>query len=123
MMHFLAPVMVLSNFNFWNALQVAQLKDEDVTALNNLRMLGGQPDTKKSLTAAFGLKFDIHKVISSLDTWFYNVAFHLKTLLLSCQKKRAARKDRAGEEGMWQLSRFYPTIEVQISLIWYDFPT
>ncbi|MED6106852.1 hypothetical protein PIB30_008551 [Stylosanthes scabra] len=69
-----------------NLMKVARLTDEDITAVNNLRMLGGQPDTKKSLTAAFGLKFDI-------------------------QKKRAARKDRTGEEETWQLSRFYPIIE------------
>ncbi|XP_052118167.1 SNARE-interacting protein KEULE isoform X1 [Arachis duranensis] len=71
-----------------NLMRVARLTDDDITAVNNLRMLGGQPDTKKSLTAAFGgLKFDIHK------------------------KKRAARKDRAGEDETWQLSRFYPIIE------------
>jgi hypothetical protein len=28
------------------------------------------------------------------------------------QTKQAARKDRTGEEEMWQLSRFYPMIEV-----------
>ncbi|XLV01500.1 hypothetical protein S245_015837, partial [Arachis hypogaea] len=71
-----------------NLMRVARLTDDDITAVNNLRMLGGQPDTKKSLTAAFGgLKFDIHK------------------------KKCAARKDRAGEDETWQLSRFYPIIE------------
>ncbi|KAJ1416045.1 Sec1-like protein [Sesbania bispinosa] len=70
-----------------NLMKVAKLTDEDMNAVNNLRMLGVQPDTKKSLTTAFGLKFDIHK------------------------KKRAARKERPGEEEKWQLSRFYPIIE------------
>ena len=41
----------------------------------------------------------------------------LKIVSLNCQKKRAARKDRSGEEETWQLSRFYPIIEVQIKLI------
>jgi len=41
----------------------------------------------------------------------------MKSVLLSCQKKRAARKERPGEEEKWQLSRFYPIIEVQIGLI------
>lgn len=35
-----------------------------------------------------------------------------ESVLLNCQKKRAARKDRSDEE-TWQLSRFYPIIEVQ----------
>jgi hypothetical protein len=35
--------------------------------------------------------------------------------LINYQKKRAVRKNRAEEE-MWQLSRFYPIIEVQIKL-------
>lgn len=33
-----------------------------MNVVNNLRMLGGQPDTKKRSTGAFGLKFEIHKV-------------------------------------------------------------
>jgi len=49
--------------------------------------------------------------------WFFNVTFCMKSVLLSCQKKRAARKERPGEEEKWQLSRFYPIIEVQIGLI------
>ncbi|XP_061357819.1 SNARE-interacting protein KEULE-like isoform X2 [Gastrolobium bilobum] len=76
-----------------NLMKVAQLTDEDMNAVNNLRMLVGQQDTKKSLTSAFGLKFDIHK------------------------KKRAARKERSGEEEKWQLSRFYPIIEELIEKI------
>ncbi|XP_054825286.1 SNARE-interacting protein KEULE-like [Prosopis cineraria] len=70
-----------------NLMKVARLKSEDMRAVHNLRMLGGQPDTKKSVTGAFALKFDMQK------------------------KKRAARKDRSGEEEKWQLSRFYPIIE------------
>ncbi|WJX60408.1 hypothetical protein P8452_45619 [Trifolium repens] len=70
-----------------NLMKVARLTDEDMIVVNNLRMLGGQPDTKKRSTGAFGLKFDINK------------------------KKRAARKERPGEEEKWQLSRFYPIIE------------
>ncbi|KAI4315311.1 hypothetical protein L6164_028135 [Bauhinia variegata] len=70
-----------------NLMQVARLTSEDMNAVSNLRLLGVQPDTKKSLTGPFALKFDMHK------------------------KKRAVRKDRSGEEETWQLSRFYPVIE------------
>lgn len=100
--------MMLSNFYVSSTFQVARLTDEDMTIVNNLRMLGGQPDTKKRLTGAFGLKFDIQKV-----------------KVISSKKKRAARIERPGEEEKWQLSRFYPIIEVQIMLIitWCDFPT
>nr|KYP56441.1 SNARE-interacting protein KEULE [Cajanus cajan] len=73
-----------------NLMRVARLTDEDAIAINNLRMLGGEPDTKKTSTSSFALKFDMHK------------------------KKRAARKDRSGEEETWQLSRFYPIIEMKI---------
>lgn len=41
---------------------------------------------------------------------------YLKIDYLNYQKKRAVRKDRSDEE-TWQLSRFYPIIEVQIELI------
>ncbi|XP_027359932.1 SNARE-interacting protein KEULE-like isoform X2 [Abrus precatorius] len=70
-----------------NLMKVARLTEEDMNVVHNLRMLGGQPETKKSLTTAFSLKFDIHK------------------------KKRAARKERPGEEEKWQLARFFPIIE------------
>ncbi|KAK9211990.1 hypothetical protein WN943_001369 [Citrus x changshan-huyou] len=30
------------------------------------------------------------------------------------KKKRTARKDRSGGEEMWQLSRFYPMMEVNL---------
>ncbi|WVZ10764.1 hypothetical protein V8G54_015294 [Vigna mungo] len=70
-----------------NLMKVAKLTDDDAIAINNLRMLEGEPDTKKTSISSFALKFDMHK------------------------KKRAARKDRSGEEETWQLSRFYPIIE------------
>ncbi|KAG5144598.1 hypothetical protein JHK84_030141 [Glycine max] len=73
-----------------NLMRLAKLTEEDMNVVHNMRMLGGQPVTKKKLTTAFGLKFDIHK------------------------KKRAARKDRPGEEEKWQLSRFYPIIELRV---------
>ncbi|KAL5743812.1 hypothetical protein ACOSP7_026677 [Xanthoceras sorbifolium] len=68
-------------------MKLAKLAPDDMTAVNNMRFLGGSSESKKSSSGAFPLKFDIHK------------------------KKRAFRKDRAGEEASWQLSRFYPMIE------------
>ncbi|KDO67950.1 hypothetical protein CISIN_1g0060291mg [Citrus sinensis] len=70
-----------------NIMKLARLQSDDITAVNNMRLLGGASDIKKSSTGAFSLKFDINK------------------------KKRAVRKDRTGEEQTWQLSRFYPMIE------------
>ncbi|XP_048319733.1 SNARE-interacting protein KEULE [Ziziphus jujuba] len=70
-----------------NLMKLAKLQPEDMNAVNNLRLLGGSSETKKTSTGPFSLKFDMHK------------------------KKRAARKDRTGEEETWQLSRFYPIIE------------
>uniref|UniRef100_A0A6N2JY05 Uncharacterized protein n=1 Tax=Salix viminalis TaxID=40686 RepID=A0A6N2JY05_SALVM len=71
-----------------NIMKLARLPQDDMNAVNNMRLLAGGSDTKKRSTGAFSLKFDIHK------------------------KKRAARKDRTGEEETtWQLSRFYPMIE------------
>ncbi|KAB5564407.1 hypothetical protein DKX38_004461 [Salix brachista] len=71
-----------------NIMKLARLPQDDMNAVNNMRLLAGASDTKKRSTGAFSLKFDIHK------------------------KKRAARKDRTGEvETTWQLSRFYPMIE------------
>ncbi|KAJ6933465.1 hypothetical protein NC651_008762 [Populus alba x Populus x berolinensis] len=71
-----------------NIMKLARLPQDDMNAVNNMRLLAGASDTKKKSTGAFSLKFDIHK------------------------KKRAARKDRTGEEETtWQLSRFYPMIE------------
>lgn len=34
-----------------------------MSVVHNLRMLGGQPVAKKSVTSAFGLKFEIRKVM------------------------------------------------------------
>ncbi|XP_058190984.1 SNARE-interacting protein KEULE-like isoform X1 [Rhododendron vialii] len=68
-------------------MELARLPPEDMNAVNNMRLLEGSSDTKKNSIGAFSLKFDVHK------------------------KKHAARKDRTGEEVMWQLSRFYPMIE------------
>ncbi|KAK7330691.1 hypothetical protein VNO77_24889 [Canavalia gladiata] len=76
-----------------NLMKVAKLTNDDAIAINNLRMLGGEPETKKTSSGAFALKFDMHK------------------------KKRAARKDRSGEEETWQLSRFYPIIEELIEKV------
>ncbi|KAF5954417.1 hypothetical protein HYC85_007273 [Camellia sinensis] len=68
-------------------MELARLPSEDMNAVNNMRLLEGSSDTKKSSTGAFSLKFDVHK------------------------NKHAARKDRTGEQVMWQLSRFYPMVE------------
>ncbi|GMP96013.1 hypothetical protein CsSME_00044843 [Camellia sinensis var. sinensis] len=68
-------------------MELARLPPEDMNAVNNMRLLEGSSDTKKSSTGAFSLKFDVHK------------------------NKHAARKDRTGEQVMWQLSRFYPMVE------------
>ncbi|GMI95574.1 keule [Hibiscus trionum] len=70
-----------------NLIKLANLQPEDVNAVYNMRLLAPLSESKKSSTSAFSLKFDIHK------------------------KKRAARKDRHGEQQTWQLSRFYPIIE------------
>ncbi|RDX85544.1 SNARE-interacting protein KEULE, partial [Mucuna pruriens] len=70
-----------------NLMRVAKLTEEDMSVVHNLRMLGGQPVTKKKLTTSFSLNFDIRK------------------------KKHAERKERPAEEEKWQLSRFYPRIE------------
>ncbi|CAI0379160.1 unnamed protein product [Linum tenue] len=69
-------------------MKLAKLPEDDMNAVNNMRLLGGAAETKKSSATSFSLKFDINK------------------------KKRAARKDRSGqEETGWQLSRFYPMVE------------
>ncbi|KAJ4706289.1 SNARE-interacting protein KEULE [Melia azedarach] len=70
-----------------NLMKLAHLTPDDMTAVNNMRLLGVASESKKSSLGAFSLKFEIHK------------------------KKRAARKDRTGGEETWQLSRFYPMIE------------
>ncbi|XP_030524706.1 SNARE-interacting protein KEULE isoform X2 [Rhodamnia argentea] len=70
-----------------NLMKLAKLPMDDMNAVNNMRLLGGATETKKSTMSSFSLKFDMHK------------------------KKRAARKERTSEEETWQLSRFYPMIE------------
>lgn len=66
-----------------------------MNVVNNLRMLGGQPDTKKRSTGAFGLKFEIHKVkvISSFKLInFLSFTLLLKILLTeeACCKERTS---------------------------------
>ncbi|XP_010276590.1 PREDICTED: SNARE-interacting protein KEULE [Nelumbo nucifera] len=68
-------------------MQLAKLSFDDMNAVNNMRLLEGLSDAKKTSTGGFSLKFDIQK------------------------KNHAVRKDRSGEEETWQLSRFYPMIE------------
>jgi len=54
---------MLSNFYLSCDSQLAKLTEEDMSVVHNLRMLGGQPVAKKSVTSAFGLKFEIRKVM------------------------------------------------------------
>ncbi|KAK4848659.1 hypothetical protein QYF36_015782 [Acer negundo] len=68
-------------------MQLAKLSPEDMKVVNNMRLLGGSSDSKKTSTGSFSLKFDGQKT------------------------KQATRKDRTGEEETWQLFRFYPMIE------------
>ncbi|KAI4372719.1 hypothetical protein MLD38_010918 [Melastoma candidum] len=70
-----------------NLMKLAKLPADDMNAVHNMRLLRGAADTKKSSSSSFSLKFDMHK------------------------KKRAARKEKTGQEETWQLSRFYPMIE------------
>ncbi|PQQ19928.1 SNARE-interacting protein KEULE [Prunus yedoensis var. nudiflora] len=70
-----------------NLMKLAKLPPDDMNAVNNMRLLGGSSDNKKSSIATFALKFDMHK------------------------KKRGGRKERPSEGETWQLSRFYPIIE------------
>ncbi|BBG97416.1 secretory 1A [Prunus dulcis] len=67
-------------------MQLAKLSSEDMKVVNNMRLLGGSSESKKT-SSSFSLKFNAAKT------------------------KQAARKDRVGEEETWQLSRFYPMIE------------
>ena len=48
--------------NCLNFFQVVRLPQDDMNAVNNMRLLAGASETKKSSTGAFSLKFDIHKV-------------------------------------------------------------
>ncbi|KAL6548033.1 STXBP unc-18 S1 [Orobanche hederae] len=69
-------------------MELARLSPDDMTAVYNMRLLEASSDTKKNSIVPFSLKFDVNK------------------------KKHAARKDRPGKEVTWQLSRFYPIVEV-----------
>ncbi|XP_019160516.1 PREDICTED: SNARE-interacting protein KEULE isoform X2 [Ipomoea nil] len=73
-------------------MEVAQLPEDDMSAIYNMRLLEGSSssENKKSSSGSFSLKFDVHK------------------------KKHAARKERHDEQATWQLSRFYPMIEVLV---------
>ncbi|XP_031124657.1 SNARE-interacting protein KEULE-like isoform X4 [Ipomoea triloba] len=71
-------------------MEVAKLPQDDMSAVYNMRLLEGSSENKKSSSGSFSLKFDVHK------------------------KKHAARKERHDEQATWQLSRFYPMIEVLV---------
>ncbi|KAA3469037.1 SNARE-interacting protein KEULE [Gossypium australe] len=73
-------------------MKLAKLSTEDANAVNNMSLLAPLSESKKGSASSFSLKFDIHK------------------------KKRAARKDRCSEQETWQLSRFYPIIEVCLDI-------
>jgi len=64
---FLSTAMMLSNFYLLCASQLAKLTEEDMSVVHNFRMLGGQPVAKKSKTSGFGLKFEIHKVMTVIS--------------------------------------------------------
>ncbi|KAG5231240.1 protein transport Sec1a [Salix suchowensis] len=68
------------------ASKLMQVINEDMKVVNNMKLLGGSSETKKT-PGGFSLKFDNQKT------------------------KQAARKDRADEEETWQLFRFYPVLE------------
>nr|GME17767.1 protein transport Sec1a-like [Ipomoea batatas] len=70
-------------------LQLAKLTAEDMKVINNMKILEGAADKKKTSDANFSLKFDGQK-----------------------KKNNAARKDRAAaDEEQWALFRFFPVIE------------
>ncbi|KAF5466969.1 hypothetical protein F2P56_016846 [Juglans regia] len=66
--------------------ELARLSREDMKVVNNMQLIGGSSDDKKT-TGSFSLKFNTQKT------------------------KQATRKDRSNEEETWQLSRFYPMVE------------
>ncbi|CAK7347916.1 unnamed protein product [Dovyalis caffra] len=67
-------------------MQLARLSSEDLKVVNNMKLLRGSSESKKT-TGGFSLKFDNQKT------------------------KQAARKERTDEEETWQLFRFYPVLE------------
>ncbi|XP_050385725.1 protein transport Sec1a-like isoform X2 [Argentina anserina] len=68
-------------------MQLAKLSPEDMKVVNNMRLLKGSSESKKT-SGSFSLKFN------------------------NAKTKQAARKDREGEEEeTWQLFRFFPLME------------
>ncbi|KAI3940925.1 hypothetical protein MKW92_036156 [Papaver armeniacum] len=68
-------------------MQLAGLSPDDMTAVNNMRLLDDTLATEKKSKGGFSLNFGSQK------------------------KKHAIRKERKGEEETWALSRFNPMIE------------
>ncbi|KAI3903683.1 hypothetical protein MKW98_032337 [Papaver atlanticum] len=68
-------------------MQLAGLSEDDMTAVNNMRLLDDTLATEKKSKGGFSLNFGSQK------------------------KKHAIRKERKGEEETWALSRFNPMIE------------
>ena len=101
--------------------QLARLSRDDMNAVNNVRYMGGS-DGKKASGGVFSLKFDAQKVKYNLfKRWLLFIMFllflgyEISDAFTVSQRKHAARKERNDEEETWQLSRFYPMIEVSIS--------
>ena len=63
--------------------QLARLPPEDMNAVNNMRLLEGASDTKKSSLGAFSLKFDVHKVsvIGCFNFLFLLDVYSLKPII------------------------------------------
>lgn len=98
--------------------QLARLSSEDMKIVNNMRLLAGSLNSKKSSTD-FSLKFDGQKVKKlKLFKWMLKTrvrsSLHKALYFLDYdyQTKQAARKERPGEEETWALFKFYPIIEV-----------
>ncbi|CAA0806058.1 Protein transport Sec1a [Striga hermonthica] len=72
--------------NSLKIMQLAKLPESDMKAVKNMKLIEG-PDMRKASKGTFSLKF------------------------ASGKTKNATRKDRAGEDETWALSRFYPMIE------------
>ncbi|KAG6434455.1 hypothetical protein SASPL_106092 [Salvia splendens] len=67
-------------------MQLARLSDTDMKAVKNMTLIGGC-DSRSVSRGTFSLMFDSEK------------------------RKSTVRKDRTGEEAIWDLFRFYPMIE------------
>jgi hypothetical protein len=88
-------------FNLLNVFQVAKLTDDDAIAINNLRVLGGEPDAKKTSTSGFALKFDMHKVDVIYSLILKLFEFSILTLYVhvshklpekACSKEKSCRR-------------------------------